>query len=196
MLYKTIFQWLFLIHDVPEPNFNAIVCYRFLNCLQQNVALKIVLCNITVKFPGFLLKLIASIPKLNGTHRFHDGNMFLSNQRSLLLIGQILVTIDSLDLVFKLLLPPRHVMVSLHEWTVPQFLPQQSDSTQLHDKSLQFGNKLRIVCSDGFNNSLVAAGQGITLYFAALGFTGLAALSLTVFCWRVSGGWHKKWKET
>lgn len=93
----------------------------------------------------------------HNTHWFHDSNVFFSNQCSLLLIGQILVTADPLDLILKLLLSPCHIMVSLHEWSMPQFFPKQSDSSKFHNKSLKFRDQLRIVCSDGFNNSLVAS---------------------------------------
>ena len=55
------------------------------------------------------------IETLNSTHGFHDSNMFLSDQCGLLLIGQILVTIDSLDLVLKLLLASCYVMMCLHK---------------------------------------------------------------------------------
>ena len=68
------------------------------------------------------------IQTLHSTHGFHDSNMFLPDQCRLLLIGQILVAIDSLDLVLKLLLPARYVMVSLHKGAMPQLLPQESDS--------------------------------------------------------------------
>ena len=67
----------------------------------------------------FLQKYELKSRSFNNTHRFHDGNMFLSDQCSLLLIGQILITIDSLDLILKLLLSSCDIMMGLHERTVP-----------------------------------------------------------------------------
>ena len=49
------------------------------------------------------------------TYWFHNSNMLLSDQRSLLLTCQILVTVDSIYLFLQLLLSSCNIMVSLHE---------------------------------------------------------------------------------
>ena len=76
----------------------------------------IIIQRVNLRYPRHISHIFTSLMILYvNTYWFHNSNMLLSDQRSLLLTCQILVTVDSIYLFLQLLLSSCNIMVSLHE---------------------------------------------------------------------------------